>query len=220
MANSSDDKRLGIGKTVIFILLLMTVFVSGFVYKINQPRLLSKEDMRANGAIIFSKPRQLSSFNLNHHNGESFNNESLKGKWSLIYPGFTFCPDICPATMSVLKTMWGTLSNNEKSQLQVVMLSVDPQRDSSDVLAQYVTYFSPDFIGIRANLAETYKFATELNIAFTIINPAEQTDNDYSVDHSGNIALINPDGHYHGFFKPPFNPSQLKLVLQTTQTVY
>lgn len=213
---STDNKNLGIGKTVAFLLLAITLIVSIFIYRVNQPRFLSIEDLRAKGAIVFKEPRNLPSFKLSDQTNAAFDNARLQGKWHLLYPGFTHCPDICPATMSHLKTFWQSLSDSEKEKLQIILFSIDPQRDSAERLADYIQQFNADFIGLRGNLAETYKLAKALNIAFTIIHPGEHKQH-YNVDHSTNLVVLNPKGEYQGFFKPPFEPLQLKLLLHSTQ---
>ncbi len=208
-----------IGKTVTLLLLLMLVFVVGFVYKINQPRLLSKQDLRNNGAIVFQTARNLAPVNLESHKGEITSIDNFKGKWTLVFPGFTHCPDVCPATLSILSNYWQTLSNFEKRKLQIVLLSLDPSRDTTEKLENYINYFDKDFLALRANLADTYTFATALNIAYTLVNPNEVKGN-YTIDHSANIAIINPNGQYQGFIKPPFNPSKLKLIMGTIQYLF
>ena len=86
-------------------------------------------------------------------------------------------------------------------------------RDTVDKLAEYVPYFNQDFVGLTGDFIEIKRLANQLNIAFNKVvhNPDEGGD-DYSVDHSGNIALINPYGHYHAFFKPPLDVARLKLT--------
>ena len=86
---------------------------------------------------------------------------------------------------------------------QVLMVSVDPQRDSVEKLRDYVGFFNDDYLGLTGEYIEIFKFASQLNIAFAY-SPGE--GDEYLVSHSGEIALINPDGLFHGFFKVPHNP--------------
>jgi protein SCO1/2 len=94
------------------------------------------------------------------------------------------------------------------------MMSVDPYRDTPERLSQYVPYFNENFIGITTDIGRTLWVAQQLNIAMTVVNP-ETAGDYYSVDHSGNIILINPRGHYAGYFKPPFDAPRLKLTYQS-----
>ena len=110
--------------------------------------------------------------------------------------------------------MWDYLDAKPKADLQVVMLSVDPNRDTVEKLGQYVPYFSEDFTGLTGDLRTIANLATQLNIAFDIIDP-DTAEGNYNVAHSGNIVLVNPAGNYQGFFKPPFDPAILKLNYQS-----
>lgn len=204
----------GVRNTVVTVVVLIIVFVSAFFWKINQPRALRVNEMAANGLILFDTPREILPFALQNHLGETLTNEDLLGKWTMVFPGFTHCPDICPTTMATLSKMWNYLDEKPRQNLQVMMLTVDPHRDTPEKLAQYVPYFNTEFIGITGDLGTTANLAAQLNIAFTIIDPATAPES-YNVDHSGNIILISPQGHYQGFFKPPFDPALLKLTFQS-----
>lgn len=204
----------GVRNTVIAVVAVMLVFTSAFFWKINQPRALTHSDMAINGLIVFDKPREVLPFELQNHHGDTVTREDLVGKWTMIFPGFTHCPDICPTTMATLSKAWEYLDEKPKADLQVMMLSVDPNRDTPEQLALYVPYFNENFVGVTGNLGVIANLAAQLSIAFTPINPATAPDA-YNVDHSGNIVLINPQGNYQGFFKPPFDPALLKLTYQS-----
>ena len=214
MSHVSEETQKSIYKTVAICVLAFLIMVAGFVWKINQPRAVSYADMAANGLIYFEQPRQVLDFELLDHEGNAFTREDLVGKWTMMFPGFTHCPDICPTTMSQLGQMWGYLDANPRDDLQVIMLSVDPSRDSVEKLGQYVPYFNEEFIGLTGDLGVIANLAAQTNIAFDIINPDEAPEH-YDVAHSGNIVLINPAGNYQGFFKPPFDPALLKLNYQS-----
>lgn len=204
----------GVKKTVIAIVALILVFTSAFFWKINQPRALRVNEMAANGLILFETQREILPFELQNHLGETVTKEDFLGKWTMVFPGFTHCPDICPTTLATMSKMWEYLDDKPREDLQVMMLTVDPHRDTPEKLALYVPYFNKEFIGVTGDLGTTANLAAQLNIAFTIIDPATAPES-YNVDHSGNIVLINPQGHYQGFFKPPFDPALLKLTYQS-----
>ena len=206
--------RRRIHRTAALALALIVAFVTAFFWKVTQPRALSESAMAANGLILFSTPREVRPFTLTDHHGQPFTHENLQGKWTMLFPGFTHCPDICPTTMAQLGQMWEYLDAPPRQDLQVAMLSVDPARDTLDKLRQYVPYFNPNFIGLTGDLAAIANLAAQLNVAFDIINP-DNAPADYEVAHSANIVLLNPQGHYQGFFKPPFDPAILKLNYQS-----
>lgn len=214
MSHVDAETRKAIRKTAIIVVAVIFVLVVAFFWKITQPRALRVADMAANGLVLFSEPREVLPFELVDHRGNTFTRDDLVGKWTMIFPGFTFCPDICPTTMAQLGQMWEYLDEKPKKDLQVIMLSVDPNRDTVEKLGQYVPYFNEEFTGLTGNLGTIANLATQMNIAFDIINPENAPDS-YDVAHSANIVLLNPDGNYQGFFKPPFDAAILKMNYQS-----
>lgn len=205
------DQRRGIIKTVAVLVILMLVFVGGFFYKIVQPRVMSPIEMRVNGAIVFDNPRIIEPFSLIDHHGNGFNLDNLEGQWTLMFFGFTHCPDICPVTLAKLAEVYKKLNSDIAEHTQVVLVSVDPARDTPEKLAQYVTYFNSDFIGVTGEFLQIMQFTQNVNVAFRKVMLGE----DYTVDHTGNIVVVNPNGHYHAFIKPPFELARLISVYQS-----
>lgn len=192
--------------TVAGLLVVITIFVAGFVYRITLPRLMSEADMKVNGLYLLETPRDLGAFELVDHHGKPFDAARLEGRWSLLFFGFTYCPDICPTTMAFLNDFVAGLGPEEALDTQVVMVSVDPARDTVPQLASYVPFFNADFLGVTGEFLEIHRFATALNTPFRKVpGDGEQ----YSVDHSSNVVLINPRGDYHGFFKPPLEQEKM-----------
>lgn len=203
--------------TLISVFVFIALMVAGFVHKINQPRVLNEHELREYGGVMLQMPRKFSEFELTDHRGQPFGLDQLNGKWSLIFFGFTHCPDICPTTMAAASKMYAGLEDDEKEQLQVVLISLDPERDTTEKLAEYVPYFNPDFVGATGNQYVLLKLATELNVAFSRV---ELENGDYTVDHSGNMILINPYGHYHGFLKPPFSEGNMQMVMRSIMSSF
>lgn len=206
--HTSEKQKRGIWLTIASIGAMVVLFLAMFLYKITSPRIMSDEELRANRAITFEAPRIIKEFSLINHRGEAFELNDLKGKWSLIYFGFTHCPDICPTTLAKLSQLVQQLDSDIAAQTQVLMVSVDPARDTPEALAQYVPYFNPDFIGVTGEFVDIMSLTQNVNVAFNKV----VLENDYTVDHTGNLILINPLGHYHGFFKPPFELARLKTT--------
>lgn len=212
----TPSQRRGIVKTVTVLVMLMLVFVGGFFYKIVQPRVMSPIELRANGAIVFDNPRIIEPFSLIDHNGKSFNLNNLENQWTLMFFGFTHCPDICPVTLAKLAQVYKKLNSDIAARTQVVLVSVDPARDTAENMAQYVTHFNPDFIGVTGDFLQIMQLTQNLNVAFRKV----VLDDDYTVDHTGNIVVVNPQGHYHAFIKPPFELARLISVYQSMVTQY
>lgn len=151
-------------------------------------------------------------FNLVDQNNQPYTLEALKGKWTLIYFGFTHCPDICPTTLMQLSKVVNSLEPEIKANTQVLMVTADPARDTPEKLKIYIEHFNKDFNAITGEFLAVKRLAGDLNVAF---NKVMLDNGDYTIDHSGNLILINPHGHYHGFFKPPFELAKLKLTYQS-----
>lgn len=148
-AQSADNRRQvrGVRVTVAAIVVFMAVVVGGFVYKIQQPRIMTPIEMKINGLYLLDTPRNFGELALTDHNGRPFTRKNLEGRWTLVFFGFTYCPDICPTTMSFLNQLMGQLQGTEAEDTQVVMVTVDPARDTVDQLAGYVPFSIPDFWG-------------------------------------------------------------------------
>ena len=149
---------------------------------------------------LLSQPRQLPDFSLVRDNGQSYTLSSLKGHWTLVFPGFTSCPDVCPTTLAFLKTLAAKL-DSEGLKLDVLFVSVDPERDTPERLASYVHYFNPKFIGATAKEPELGRFAQTMGIAYTKV-PGDSPGT-YTMDHSAALILVDPLGRITAYFTPP-----------------
>jgi len=189
--------------TVAMSLAFIAVVVGMFVYSVTRTPVLSDEQLRDLGVFLLPTPRDIAGFELSTHTGEAFTPEDLRGQWSFVFFGFTNCPDICPTSMSVLAQARRQIEERAPEAVddfQGMLVSVDPERDTREALARYVEAFSPSFLGVRGNRAATARFTTQVNVAFAQV-PSE--DGGYTVDHSANIVIVNPRGHYVGFAKMP-----------------
>ncbi len=216
MALNATQSR-GVKITVTAVVLFMVTVVAGFVYRIQQPRVMTATEMQINGLYLHETPRDIGDFELLDHHGEPFTPASLQGKWSLVFFGFTHCPDICPTTMGFLDQFVGQLQSAEADDTQVVMISVDPARDTVTQLASYVPYFNDSFVGVTGEFLDIHRIATALNTPFRKV--PGQGEN-YLVDHSGNVVLINPRGDYHGFFKTPLDLAKMKVTYRSARTLW
>ncbi len=216
-----NTTRRNIYWTVLALVVLSLLSVGSFVSKLTSPRLLSQQELQLNGAYVFDKPRIIKPFDLVDESGQPFTLENLQGHWSLLFFGYTYCPDICPTTMADLKKLKTMLADTPwADDTQIVLVSVDPARDTPPQMARYVHYFDPEFKGITGEFMALQKFASNLNAAFAKVLAEDGAS--YLVDHTPNIALVNAYGHYHGFFKPQatlsqgqFDPGKLKVTYQS-----
>jgi protein SCO1/2 len=207
-----DNMQRGILKTVLIVVALIALVVTAFVYTMSQPRIMSVKELVNNGAITFEEPKAIEDFQLVAHNGEAFTRDDLKGNWTLLFFGFTHCDGFCPATLALLNSLYGQLEPKVRQQTQVVMVSVDPARDTPELLANYIPRFNPAFVGVTGDFLPIKLLSNQLYIGFQ--KSAVHGDH-YEVDHGEQIVLINPQGEYHGFFKPPFTLARLKTTYQS-----
>lgn len=202
----------GIRNTLLGIFIFIFLIMLAFLNKINTEYILTHEELMDKGAFLLDTPRKFSGFDLVGHDGQPFTIRNLQGKWTLLFFGFTHCPDICPTTMATAANFYDSLSDEDQSKIQIALISLDPERDTAEKLSQYVTYFNEDFIGATANKYVLMSLGVQLNAPYSKVSLGEEN---YTIDHSGNIVIINPYGHYHGFFKPPFNPEKMKVSLES-----
>jgi len=142
-------------------------------------------------------PRAVADFELTDHRGEAFTKASLRGRWNLLFTGFTHCPDICPATLALLAELDRRLP---AGSVQLIFLSVDPERDTPEVIAAYVAHFGPRLVGATGARAEIESLTADLGLA-QVRNPG--VGSDYTVDHSTALVLIDPKARIAGYFTPP-----------------
>ena len=207
----------GVRWTIAGVLLFMSIVVASFIHRVGEPRIMSLAETRANGLFLFDTPRDVGDFSLTDHRGLSFTRDDLTDRWTLIFFGFTHCPDICPTTMAELAELKSQLADTEASDARVVMVSVDPARDTPDRLAQYVPYFHPDFIGVTGEFADILSVAQRLNAPFRKVS---EPDGGYQMEHSANVMLMNPRGDYHGFFRAPLDIPKMRVTLRSTQYLW
>lgn len=153
--------------------------------------------------------KPLRPFELIDHHGEKLDNQRLQNQWSLVFFGYTYCPDACPTALSVLNAAAAGLKEKKPDlPLQVVMISVDPKRDTPARLAEYVPYFNEAFIGATGSEEALSTLARDLGILYQIHEP-KPGSTDYLVDHSTSILLLNPRGDLQAIFGPPHTPQPI-----------
>ncbi len=148
-------------------------------------------------ALYYKQPREIKNFELTAHHGQAFTKQQLEGQWSFVFFGYTSCPDVCPTTLQNLGFIYDDLKAIAHNS-QVLLVSVDPQRDTQDKLSQYIRYFNAEFIALRAGHGVLFPFARNLGLMYAISGEGD----DYLVDHSASLVLINPDGDIVAIFKP------------------
>ncbi|WP_422910711.1 SCO family protein [Pseudomonas sp. MAC6] len=162
------------------------------------------------GIVLLPQSRNLPELSLTNQDGQTVAVDQLKDQWSLLFFGYTFCPDICPATLAQLRQLQGQLPPETLAKLRIVLVTVDPHRDTPEQLKKYLDYFDAGFIGLTGEEATIQKLANGVSIPFI---PADTSKENYTVDHSGNLVLIGPDGKQRGFIRAPINNTKLAAQL-------
>lgn len=144
------------------------------------------------------QPRPVSGFTLTDESGQPFTAENLQGHSTLVFFGFTHCPDVCPTTLAKLSQVVKTAS---VPNLKVLLVSVDPERDTPEQLERYVHAFNPDFQAVTGQPEEIERIAQQFNVAVARV---DLPGGNYTVDHSAVVFLLNDRGERVAIFTPPF----------------
>lgn len=146
----------------------------------------------------FPQPRPIQDFTLTDESGQPFRLNDLKGHPTLVFFGFTHCPDVCPTTLAKLAQV---AKSAAVPGLRVLLVSVDPARDKPEQLLQYVRAFDPQFKGVTGEMAEIERMAREFGVAIARVDLG---GGDYTVDHSAAVFLMDDQGRRVAVFTPPF----------------
>ena len=199
----------GVRTTLFGIAAFIAVMLGLLIASVLYPRDMTQEQARELGFYRFDEPRLVSDFVMTDHAGNTVGLDTLRGQWSLLFFGFTTCPDICPTTLSVLAEAVEGLENPP----QVIMVSVDPDRDTPEKLGRYVPAFHPSFSGYSGSFEETVKLAQQVNVAFGKVPGIEPGT--YLVQHSASLVLMSPEGKYAGFIKAPHNAQTIGRIIRS-----
>ena len=205
-----------IKRNILLIALFIFVVLTLFINKLTKPRVLSVNELLINGLFLFETPKEISDFSFYSLNGKEFNKSDLNNKWTLMYFGFTRCPDECPTTMYQISKLIKVLREKEYplEDKQWVLVSIDPERDSPEDINKYAKGFDEAFIGVSNIRPMLISLATQLSVN-NIMPGGDSMDHSHLDNHVNNIILLNPKGEFAGVFRPPFDISRLSLTYQS-----
>ena len=167
--------------------------------------------------IVLPEPRVVEDFSLTDQHSQPFSLAELRGHWSLIFFGFTNCPDVCPGTLYDLQKVNEAIEQQleaDKPRPQIIFVSVDPERDSPGKMEQYLSYFDPGFIGLTGDHVQLLPLTRQLGIAYRI-EDHDPGVTQYGVDHSASILLTDREGQLFGVFPAPHDASKISADLLT-----
>ncbi|WAE54496.1 SCO family protein [Stutzerimonas frequens] len=160
--------------------------------------------------LLLPRERVIPPLTLIDQDGKPFDTRSLQGRWHILFFGFTACPDICPTTLSDMRRLFGQLPSDTRERLQLVLITADPARDTPQQLKTYLDYYRAGFSGLTGEMEQLQQLSRALGLPFV---PANETQGDYSVSHSGNLALVGPDGTLRGHIRAPLMLDGLQRAL-------
>ena len=164
-------------------------------------------------ATVLAEPIAVPTFNLVDQHENAFTQASLLGQWSLLFFGYTHCPDVCPTTINLLVQMEQQLQQAAPDKPKYVFVSIDPDRDTPSHLAQYMAYFHADFLGVSGAQKQLQAITQPLGIYYQKELP--DLEGNYAFKHSSAILLVNPDGKVHALMSPPHDPVAMATDYQT-----
>lgn len=160
---------------------------------------------------LLSTPRELPAFTLQQSDRTQLVPGELRGHWTVVFIGFTYCPDVCPTTLAELaqaQKRWAALP--ESTRPRVLFVSVDPERDTIEKIGEYAHAFHKDTLAATADVPSLETFAKSLSLVFAKVPPAEGAPADqYAVDHSAALVVLDPQGRMAGVIQPPFVPKAI-----------
>ncbi len=155
---------------------------------------------------VLPNARTLPAFELQQSDGTPLTADELKGHWTLVFLGFTHCPDICPTTLAQLagaQRQWATMP--EATRPRVLFVSADPERDTTEMLGKYAHAFHPDTIAATAPIPQLQDFTRSLSLVFMKSPGSSGQPNDYSIDHSATLVLLDSQARMAGVVQPPLD---------------
>lgn len=165
-------------------------------------------------AVVFPEPRQLAGFQLDRSTGGTLSLADWRGHWSLVFIGFTRCPDACPQTLAVYRDIEKAWPQEAGPIPTLYFVSVDPERDDADALTGYARFFSERIVAATAGHDQLGPFTRQLGMIYMTTPTGED---DYTVDHSTQLAVVGPDARLHALFRAPLDAQSIIGDLQVLQ---
>jgi protein SCO1/2 len=192
-------------RNIIFILLILFGMSGLFTYFQSLPSLLEKKPTLVTGKIL-ARPMEINQFELIDQNNHAFNNKSLQGGWTVLFFGYTNCPDVCPTTIYKL----AEIKNGIKEELpstdfNTVLVTLDPDRDSTERLYEYIGYFDETMLGVTGTYENIQSFTSSLSVFYQRINKEEG----YDFNHTASIFVFDKNGSLFATMSPANSVGEL-----------
>ena len=193
-------------RNIIFILLVLFSITGIFTYFQSLPSLLEKKPSLITGKILV-RPMEIDNFELTDQNNEVFNKKSLEGGWTVLFFGYTNCPDVCPTTIYKLAEIKNGIKEDLPSaNFNTVLVTLDPDRDSSERLDEYIGYFDETMLGVTGTYENIQSFTSSLSVFYQRINKEEG----YDFNHTASIFVFDKDGSLFATMSPANTVGELE----------
>lgn len=191
------------------ILILLLSFCAGIALYLFNSQSAYKTGVEELQGVLRPEARELLDFSLTDQNGQPFNLNRFSDGWSFVFFGYTYCPDICPTTLTTLVSVYKQLEQQGESieNLNTFFISVDPQRDTPELLRGYMSYFNEAFVGVTGEKELLDAFARQFGAGY-VVEP-EQAPGVYLVSHTSSIFLVDPQKRLRAHFSPPHDATTI-----------
>ncbi len=152
-------------------------------------------------------------FDLITSNGKKFSQENIKGKWSLIYFGYTFCPDICPMALENISKALNKLPPPVQSKFQPIFITIDPARDTPSSLHTFIKNFHPNWVALSGSKVQIKKAIKAYRVYSSKVQDESKDTPYYLMDHSSLVYVMNPQGYYTTHFTHETQPDEVLAIL-------
>ena len=206
------------GRSLNFLLAAIAAFTIGialYSYQNAKTNYISADKLQK-ATSLHTNPRELPKFSLTTHLNTSFSNQDLIGSWNMIFFGFTNCPDVCPLTLNILDQVTNELKKSSYVS-RSIFISVDTKRDQPKKLKEYVEHFNHDMIGLTGNKEEIDNLTQSIGAIYAI---ADNSTDNYLVDHSAHIFVIAPDGKMIALFSTPHDAKIITSDFKIISALY
>lgn len=205
--------RHNLGRTLPTAAILVAAFAAGLGLYLGGRALAPQAQPTLAAGLLYPAPREIPDFALARADGATLGRRDWQGRWTLVFFGYTTCPDVCPTTLATLKQAAVTWKGaGAGDTIRVDFVSVDPQRDTPQQLARYVTFFDPDFVAATGSDEQLTNVGRALGLVYA---RTPLPDGTYAVDHSASIVIVDPQGRVVGMFRPPLDAAKIAADMLT-----
>ena len=185
----------------------LAIATAGIIY-VTLPADEGDYPQRSSGAALIGGP-----FELVMHDGSTVTNETFNGELMLIYFGFTFCPDVCPTELQIMSNALD-LVGDDAEQVRPILISIDPERDTAEAMAQYVSHFHPRMTGLTGTAEQIAAAARAYRVYYERVeDPGSNAA--YTMDHSSIVYLMDKEGQFITHFGPGTQPEKMAETIRT-----